>query len=85
MTTTFSSISSCSFTHSVDRIAWRWKTNGKFIVRSIYHILNFRGISSNKYTLLWKLPIPPKIRIFMWLVMHNRILTKNNFHKRGWQ
>lgn len=78
-------ISSCSFTHTVDKIAWRWELTGKFSVQSIYHILNFSGISRNRYVLLWALPLPPKIRIFMWLVMHNRILTKNNLYKKGWR
>lgn len=33
----------------------------------------------------WEIPISLKIKIFMWLVMHNMILTKNNLDKRGWQ
>lgn len=32
----------------------------------------------------WQLPVPPKIRIFMWLVSHNTILTKDNLVKKGW-
>lgn len=35
--------------------------------------------------LWWKLPIPIKIRIFMWLSHKNRILTTDNLLKRGWQ
>lgn len=35
--------------------------------------------------LWWKLPIPIKIRIFMRLAYKNRILTKDNLLKRGWQ
>lgn len=33
---------------------------------------------------VWALPIPPKISIFLWLLLHNRILTKNNLSRRGW-
>ncbi|XP_078175205.1 uncharacterized protein LOC144568710 [Carex rostrata] len=32
----------------------------------------------------WNLPVPPKIRIFMWLVSHNTILTKDNLAIKGW-
>lgn len=34
--------------------------------------------------LWWKLPIPYKIKIFIWLVARNKILTKQNLHRRGW-
>lgn len=37
-----------------------------------------------KPLLWWKLPVPPKIRVFMWLVSKNRILIKHNLQKRGW-
>lgn len=76
-------ISTSSFTHSNDKIAWRWKHSGNFTVRSIYKILNFTGINDNKYAIIWTLPLPPKIRIFIWLLLNNRILTKNNLRKRG--
>lgn len=33
---------------------------------------------------LWKLPIPYKIRTFMWLLTHNKLLTKKNLARRGW-
>lgn len=32
----------------------------------------------------WILSISPKIRVFMWLVTHNSILTKDNLLIRGW-
>jgi zinc-binding in reverse transcriptase len=32
----------------------------------------------------WTLLIPLKIKIFMWLVMHNKILTSDNLSKRIW-
>ena len=72
-----------SFTHNSDNIAWRWNTSGSFTVRSIYQILNFRGVNDNKFAVVWELPIPPKIRIFVWLLLNNRILTKKNLSKRG--
>jgi hypothetical protein len=31
---------------------------------------------------VWKLKIPPKIHFFLWLVVHNKILTRNNLVKR---
>lgn len=34
---------------------------------------------------LWKAKLPLKIKIFMWLVFHNAILTKDNLVKRKWK
>lgn len=70
------SISTSSFTHHHDKIAWRWDSSGLFTCRSIYKLLNFRGVNDNKNTIIWTLSIPPKIRIFVWLLLNNMILTK---------
>jgi hypothetical protein len=34
---------------------------------------------------VWKAKIPLKINIFLWLVSHNSILTKDNLSKRKWK
>jgi hypothetical protein len=34
---------------------------------------------------IWKAKNPLKIKIFMWLVNQNAILTKDNLVKRNWQ
>jgi hypothetical protein len=31
---------------------------------------------------VWKLKLPPKIHFFLWLVVHNKILTRDNIVKR---
>jgi zinc-binding in reverse transcriptase len=45
----------------------------------------FRGITDNSADLWWYLPIPLKVKVFMWLVLHNKILTRDNLRKRGWE
>ena len=77
-------ISSFSFTHSYDRLAWKWEVSGFFSVRSIYRILNFRGVCFPNPMIWWQLPLPYKIQIFMWLLARNRILTKHNLCRKGW-
>jgi hypothetical protein len=37
--------------------------------------LDFGGIISNEYDIVWKSKIPYKIRIFMWLVREKRIFN----------
>jgi zinc-binding in reverse transcriptase len=44
----------------------------------------FRGITDNSADLWWNLFIPLKVKVFMWLVMHNRILTRDNLRRGGW-
>jgi hypothetical protein len=34
---------------------------------------------------IWKAQIPLKIKVFMWLLTQNAILTKDNMIKRNWQ
>jgi len=34
--------------------------------------------------MVWKAKIPAKIKIFLWLVLNNAILTKDNLIKRKW-
>lgn len=57
-------------------------TTGTFSVRSLY--LQLRYGSTVHYRKMWTLKTPQKIRIFLWLVIKNRILTKDNLLKRGW-
>jgi hypothetical protein len=33
------------------------------------------------YRFLWKSKLPQKIKVFIWLVVRNKILTKDNFKK----
>jgi len=51
-----------------------------FSVKSLYeHMFHTEIYKPNKR--LWKAKIPLKIKLFMWLVSENAILTKNNLVK----
>lgn len=78
-------ISSISFTHNFDKIAWKWEASEIFSFRSLHKFLNFRGIAPIRPMLWWSLSIPYKIRIFMWLLTKNKILTKVKLHSKGWR
>jgi hypothetical protein len=36
------------------------------------------------YKFLWKSKLPHKIKVFFWLVVRNKILTRDNLKKRSW-
>lgn len=66
-----------------DVVSWKLENSGKFSVKSTYNALtNSDGGPTFKY--IWKGKIPPKIKIFLWLVANNAILTKDNMIKRKW-
>lgn len=69
---------------NIDEISWGLEHQGQFSVKSLYQFVSFRGVLESSSLQIWKLPIPPKIRVFLWLLVKNRILTKNNLIKRGW-
>jgi hypothetical protein len=64
-----------------DSTLWLLGNKG-FSVKSLYkeskcsHIT----VSSN---FLWKTRLPHKIKAFLWLVVHKKILTKDNLSKKG--
>jgi hypothetical protein len=32
---------------------------------------------------IWKIGVPPKVQLFLWLVSHNKLATVDNLNKRG--
>ncbi|XP_078158180.1 uncharacterized protein LOC144553861 [Carex rostrata] len=64
---------------------WRWTTSGIFSCASAYRMMHDTGERSIYYNVLWKLKIPPKVRIFLWLMMDNKILTQEVLTIRGCQ
>jgi hypothetical protein len=59
------------------------RKNGKLYVKSMYNQLggDNGGYSFNR---IWKAKLPYKIKIFVWLVENNVVLTKDNMIKRRW-
>ena len=46
------------------------------------YVINSSSIPSSKY--VWKVKFPLKIKVFMWFVHKQIILTKDNLAKRNW-
>lgn len=77
-----------------DVLIWSGNSKGLFTVKSAYKIAVSSGdsfcIGSSAvsgdvlfWKNLWKLNIPPKIRIFGWKVCRNLLPTKSNLYHRG--
>ena len=63
---------------------WQLHKSVQFLVHSMYSaLLDVRVLPINKS--VWKLKIPLKVKIFIWLLHCGVILTKDNLAKRNWK
>ncbi|KAG8045329.1 hypothetical protein GUJ93_ZPchr0008g13376 [Zizania palustris] len=77
----------CSGVHlsdSDDSVVWTLSKNGVFSVKSFYKALKVQNLVKDR-SVCWDLRIPLKIKLFLWLTLKNKILTKDNLLKRGWK
>jgi hypothetical protein len=76
-------LSSINLTDSSDCFKWSLNSNGRFTINSMYQaFLDTNVVPNNTY--LWKIKIPLKIKVFLWLLHRETILTKDNLAKRKW-
>ncbi|KAK9010241.1 hypothetical protein V6N11_036754 [Hibiscus sabdariffa] len=56
---------------------WRWEKNRNFSVKSAYKLLDIAAPLNvhTSWAKIWKLPVPPRIRVFLWIAFHQRLLT----------
>jgi hypothetical protein len=71
-------------TDEPDKVRWLLTRSGDFSVKSLHLYLSARLINF-PYKVLWKLRIPLRIKVFCWLVIKNRVLTRDNLKKKGWK
>lgn len=61
---------------------WHFSSNCIYSVQSLYAVISFRGVQQVHTPVVWKLLIPPRVQVFLWLLCNNRILTTDNLGKR---
>ena len=67
-----------------DRIVWKASKTGAFTLQSAIQLL--QGVESDtavKWSAIWKLRIPNRIRFFVWLLYHGRLLTNAERFRRS--
>ena len=57
-------------------------SKGVYSIKSFYKFVNFRGVLPISSPAIWKIKIPPRIQIFLWLLTNNKLLTRDNLCKR---
>jgi len=65
-----------------DTPKWLKEKTGTFSVKSVNESLCSREPEKHM-KFIWQAKIPLKIKIFMWLIYNNAILTKDNLVKRN--
>jgi hypothetical protein len=64
-----------------DRVKWKIGTSGQFRIKDLYLQMRAEGSFPQKF--MWKIKIPMKVRIFLWLMIKCSVLTKDNLLRRG--
>jgi hypothetical protein len=59
------------------------ESNGVYSSKSLYAIINFRGVKPIYLPAVWSSKIPPIVQIFLWLLSQNKVMTRDNLRKRG--
>ena len=65
-----------------DAVSWALTSSGKFSVKSLYRKL-CQGPSQLVVAGLWSAWLPLKIKLFLWQMFRNRLLTPDNVAKRN--
>lgn len=74
--------------HVEDRWWWEAESSGEYSVSSTYcALLDQQGVGDDRpvFAMLWKLPVPPKVKLFLWRLFLNRLPTRSNLFDRGIQ
>ncbi|KAH9779368.1 reverse transcriptase domain-containing protein [Citrus sinensis] len=70
----------------LDKDSWLWlpDSKGLYTVRSCYRLLNYMlsPLSNSGWRKLWQLPIPAKVKNFLWRAMSNVLPTADNLLQR---
>jgi hypothetical protein len=67
---------------SKDMPSWILDKKG-FSVKSLY-VKFKRNTIKKSYWFIWKAKIPQRIKVFLWLILENKILSKENLKKKKW-
>ncbi|KAJ3685462.1 hypothetical protein LUZ61_014626 [Rhynchospora tenuis] len=65
-----------------DRLRWRWSSSGEFSVSSVYKALTTAGKTRFKVEMIWKIKVPPSIKLFLFFLAHDKLSTQENLLKR---
>jgi hypothetical protein len=75
-------VSTINLNNDEDEMIWVFNSAGIYSSQSLYKVINFRGIKTMHVPALWHIKIPPRFHFFLWQLMNNKCLTRDNLAKR---
>jgi zinc-binding in reverse transcriptase len=69
---------------TTDEVLWTWNLTGSFKVKSAYQFITSTPHVLDDIQKTWEIKAPPRVQVFLWLVLRNKILTIDNLARRGW-
>ena len=72
-----------TLSQEIDSLIWQYEIKGKYTSSTMYNVVNFRGITPVYIPAVWKIIVPPRVNIFLWLFANNKLMSKDNLLKRG--
>lgn len=72
-----------TFNEDRDAISWKWDMHGLYSARSIYKILIGGRKIRWPHHYIWSCKITPSAKIFIYLTLQEKILTRDQLRKRG--
>uniref|UniRef100_J3LHY0 Reverse transcriptase zinc-binding domain-containing protein n=1 Tax=Oryza brachyantha TaxID=4533 RepID=J3LHY0_ORYBR len=78
-------VENITLTNDNDMLQWDLEHKKTFSSSSMYRFLSFRGIADYKMNIMWKAPIPLKVKHFLWLVSRDRIQAAAVLKSRNWE
>lgn len=70
------------FNAQSDTLIWRWENSGRYTAKSAYRMFSGNGMIKWEFNFTWKCRVPPTVRIFAFLLLQDRILTKDVLERR---
>ncbi|XP_078169794.1 uncharacterized protein LOC144564134 [Carex rostrata] len=67
-----------------DEARWKWTPEAQFSVKSYYQAFKHAPTRISEASKVWKIKAPPRMQVFSWLMVLNKVLTIDNLNKRGW-
>lgn len=76
-------VEAVAITEARDVLVWRWTANGEYTVWSMYSTMMGAGLIRDQDAFLWKLTVPPTVKIFGFLLLKDSLLTHDNMLHRN--
>lgn len=78
-------LTNLNFRDATDELRWRWTTTGLYSAKSVYSMMCSAGRVNWHFNKIWKLCIPPTVRVFIFLLLKGKILTRDVMLRRHFQ